>query len=210
MIMAYLTQILHNWWLNSSLSHWYSNYLISKHHIQTDRYQLNNKKITLAQLMHRRYKKKPPYSKEDDRPIIMPTSGTVNTSSHYRSTISVKMHHYHRIHMPIGGKAHHYMSADGTLCTFQVFSPDALTITLTIQTRSPHQVALHYNQKRNYHLPGTEVGIILSPRATITLQSNIPLTLFPKEKTEISCLQVIGTAPTKAFCPTPTLKVPTV
>ena len=209
MIMAYLTQALHNWWLHSTLSHWYSNYLIKKHHIKRELYQLPNKKITLAQLMHRRYNEKPLYSKEYDRPIMMPTGGTVDASSQYRSTISIKLHHYHRIHLPIGGKAHHYMNADGRLCTLQVFSPDGLTITLMIQTRSPNQVLLHYNQKRNYHLPGTEVGIILSPRATITLQSNIPLTLFPKEKTEISCLQVIGTAPTTALYSPTTLKVST-
>lgn len=191
-LLQWLT-ILKSWWIHSALSTWYAQYLIKKHNLSLTEFDFPAKRVTLAELLRRKYKQKPPRTKEVNGPIVMPVAGIIIDSSPAQYVIQMHLYHYHRIHLPIGGTVYHSTDTHQTTTTIHVNGLNRSSLTIAITTEAKNQVLLLYNSHRNYHLPGTEIGIILSTQATIVIQSTCPLRLLPSTTTEISCLQTIGT-----------------
>jgi len=189
-------QVIASWWQESRLSCWYVAFLARKHAINLALYGFDAKnRPTLKEFMLRRYASKPAFPSTLPRMLHAPVEGTILKHDERSVTLKVLLHHYHRIHLPLGGSITHYTRAPYTTSTIHITSPDGTFATLTIQTAQPYGAVLHYNTKRNYHLPGTEIGCIYTREALVTLHLSPALSGLHRIGSTINCFMPLAHMP---------------
>ncbi len=185
-----LASMVYQWWQHSSISKWYVQRLLRTHAINPNHYVWQHAP-TFFDFLQRKLKNKPLLSPHHASSMVSPVEGKVEKSTPTTLTLTMLPYHYHRIHLPIGGKITHTTN-NTTQTTIQLTHPYALQLTIIITTpHHPDGIQLRYNPERNYHLPGTEIGIITAPRGTIIIQSSAPI-LYAITTTELSLLSPIA------------------